>query len=139
MIHRVVYGAIERFMGVLIEHFAGQFPVWLAPQQIAVLPISERFNDYTRGLVKRVKKAGLRCEGDYRSEKIGYKIREARNERIPYLFIIGEKEAESGGVSVRSRHKGDEGAMSLEDILSRIQQEVRDKVIFEEAADTNPA
>ncbi len=122
MIHRVVFGSIERFIGILIEHFAGKFPLWLSPVQVKVLPISDKYLDYGREVLNALKDKGLRCTLDERAEKIGYKIREARMERIPYMLVVGEKETESREVSVRKRDEGDLGSMSLEaflDMLSR--------------------
>jgi len=92
VIHRVIYGSIERFLGILIEHFAGKFPTWLAPVQVKVLPISNKFNEYSESIKKKLSENRIRVEMDYRDEKIGYKIREARNERIPYIIVVGEKE-----------------------------------------------
>jgi len=119
MIHRVIFGSIERFIAILTEHFAGAFPVWLAPVQVKVLPISDRFVDYAETVVQSLKNAEIRAEIDSRAEKIGYKIREAHNERVPYLLICGEKEAEGGTVSVRGR-AGDEGAMELLEFINNI-------------------
>ena len=110
MIHRVVFGSIERFIGILIEHFAGAFPTWLAPVQVKVLPISEKYMDYANKVMSDLKDAGIRTEIDDRAEKIGYKIREARLQKIPYMLVVGAKEEEEGKVSVRSRFLGDEGA-----------------------------
>ncbi|MCD7817842.1 MAG: threonine--tRNA ligase, partial [Lachnospiraceae bacterium] len=124
MIHRVVYGSFERFIGILIEHFAGKFPTWLAPVQVKILPISEKYFDYGEKVLAQCKAAGLRCEMDTRSEKIGYKIREARNERVPYMLVVGQKEEESGQVSVRSRFAGDEGAKDLSAFIADIQAEI---------------
>lgn len=122
MIHRVVFGSIERFIGILIEHFAGKFPLWLSPVQVKVLSISDKYNDYAGKVMQALQNAGFRCEIDTRDEKIGYKIRSARNERVPYILVVGEKEAESNSVSVRSREEGDLGCMSinqLQDILQK--------------------
>ena len=118
MIHRVVFGSIERFIGILIEHFAGKFPTWLSPVQVKILPISYKFNDYAKETMKKLQNAGLRCEMDQRTEKIGYKIREARMERVPYILVVGEKEQELGHVSVRNREDGDLGCMSVEEFLN---------------------
>ncbi len=123
MIHRVVFGSLERFMGVLIEHYAGKFPLWLAPVQVKVLPISDKYADYASSVADRLKQAGLRCEIDFRAEKIGYKIREGRAERVPYLLIVGEKEAEDGSISVRARDAGELGNMSPEDFLELVHKE----------------
>ena len=124
MIHRVCFGSVERFIGILIEHFAGQFPTWLAPVQVKVLPISEKFADYAQAVSTTLDKAGIRVDTDYRAEKIGYKIREARNERVPYIIVVGEKDVEANKVSLRSRTKGDEGQQDLTDVIARIQEEI---------------
>jgi threonyl-tRNA synthetase len=124
MIHRVVFGSIERFIGIITEHFAGQFPVWLAPVQVKVLPISDKYGDYAKTVFDSLKAAGIRAEADFRAEKIGYKIREARNQRIPYLLVVGEKESEDGTVSVRSRFNGGEGAQNLNEFIARVQKEI---------------
>ncbi len=127
MIHRVAFGSIERFIGILIEHFAGAFPTWLAPVQVKVLPISEKYADYAQKVYEDVQNAGVRVEIDTRSEKIGYKIREAQNQHIPYMLIVGAKEEEEGTVSVRSRFKGDEGSRKLDDFLSDIKTEIKNR------------
>ena len=129
MIHRVCFGSIERFIGILIEHFAGQFPTWLAPVQVKVLPISEKFSDYAKEVSDKLDAAGIRAQTDYRAEKIGYKIREARNERVPYIIVVGEKDQAVNKVSLRSRKNGEEGQMDLADIIARIQEEVRTKAL----------
>lgn len=122
MIHRVVFGSIERFIGILIEHYAGKFPVWLAPVQVKILPISEKFGSYAKEVMMKFKEKGIRCEMDERDEKIGYKIREAQLEKVPYMLILGEKEAESGKLSVRSREKGDVGTLSFEEVCEIVQE-----------------
>ena len=127
VIHRVIFGSIERFIGILIEHFAGKFPVWLAPVQVKVLPISDKFMDYSKEVLDKLRKAGIRCEMDARNEKTNYKIREARNERVPYMIIIGEKEKTRGDISLRSRKNGDEGSASLKDFIARVQRENKEK------------
>jgi threonyl-tRNA synthetase len=127
VIHRVIFGSIERFIGILIEHFEGKFPTWLAPVQIKVLPISERFNDYAKAVVSKLKDGEIRVELDDRAEKIGYKIREARNERVPYIVVIGEKEEAEGSIALRSRKNGDEGSFLIEEFVSRIKKEIRDR------------
>jgi len=126
IIHRTSIGCYERTLAMLIEKYAGAFPTWLAPVQAIVLPISEKYNDYAEGFVKKMKGRGLRVEGDYRSEKIGYKIREARNQRVPYMMVVGEKEAESGTVALRSR-QGEEGSIAVEDVLKRLADEVEQR------------
>ena len=123
MIHRVVFGSIERFIGILIEHFAGKFPLWLSPVQIKILPISNKFNDYAKEIEDILKKEGLRCDIDGRAEKIGYKIRAARLERIPYMLVVGEKEIENNTVSVRKRDDGDLGSMPLNRLLELLREE----------------
>ena len=128
MIHRVVFGSIERFIGILIEHFAGAFPTWLAPVQVKVLPISEKYMDYAENVKKKLDEAGIRVELDTRSEKIGYKIREAQQAKIPYMLVVGQKEEEDGTVAVRSRAAGDEGTKSLDAFIADIQQEIEAKV-----------
>lgn len=127
VIHRVIFGSIERFIGILIEHFAGKFPVWLAPVQVKVLPISDKFMDYSNEVMDKLRKAGIRCEIDARNEKTNYKIREARNERVPYMIIIGEKEKTRGDISLRSRENGEEGSTSLKEFIARVQKESKDK------------
>lgn len=127
MIHRVAFGSIERFIGILIEHFAGAFPTWLAPVQVKVLPISEKFLDYGEKIKKSLEDAGIRAELDVRSEKIGYKIREAQNQKIPYMLVVGAKEEELGVVAVRTRLGGDQGQKSLEDFVAEIKSEIAEK------------
>lgn len=125
MIHRVAFGSIERFIGILIEHFAGQFPTWLSPVQVKVLPISQKFHDYAQKVVSELDAEGIRVETDERDEKIGYKIREARNERVPYIIVVGEKDMEVNKVSLRSRAKGEEGQFKLVDVIDRIKEEIK--------------
>ena len=127
VIHRVIFGSIERFIGILIEHFAGKFPTWLAPVQVKVLPISDKFNDYSEEIKSELEKSGIRVEMDYRNEKIGYKIREARNERVPYIVVVGEKEENEKKISLRSRKNGDEGSLELKELIDRINDEVKNK------------
>ena len=117
MIHRVVFGSIERFIGILIEHYAGKFPAWLAPVQVKILPIADRFHNYAGRVAAALQKQGIRCEIDYRTEKIGYKIREARLDKVPYMLIVGQKEAENDLISVRDREQGDLGACSVEEFV----------------------
>ena len=128
MIHRVAFGSIERFIGILIEHFAGAFPLWLSPVQVKILPISDKFADYALELKSMMEEKGIRVEVDTRSEKIGYKIREARNERTPYIAVVGEKEQESGTLSVRKRGQGEQGAIPAADFIETLLQENKDKV-----------
>ena len=129
MLHRVVLGSIERFIGVITEHFAGKFPLWLSPVQAVVLPISERHHEYAQKLQKELEEAGFRVECDLRNEKIGYKIREARLQRTPYMLVVGDQEAESGTISVRHRADGDLGSMGLESFVEKMRQEVASKEI----------
>jgi threonyl-tRNA synthetase len=142
MIHRAPFGSMERFMGILIEHFAGAFPLWLAPEQVRVLPISEKFNEYAQKVVSELKSAGLRAEVDLRAEKIGAKIRNAQIEKIPVMLVVGAKEAEDGTVSYRDRLDGDQGAISLAHALARIKQESESRAIrqtVEPLAPVSPA
>jgi len=142
MIHRAPFGSMERFMGILIEHFAGAFPLWLAPEQVRVLPISEKFNEYAQKVVSELKSAGLRAEVDLRAEKIGAKIRNAQIEKIPVMLVVGAKEAEDGTVSYRDRLDGDQGAIPLADALARIKQESESRAIrqtVEPLAPVSPA
>lgn len=138
MIHRVAFGSIERFIGILIEHFAGAFPTWLAPVQVKVLPISEKYMDYADKVLAELNESGIRAEIDTRAEKIGYKIREARLQKIPYMLVVGAKEEEEGKVSVRSRFLGDEGAKDLQEFIQTLKEEIRTrenrKVEVEEAS-----
>ena len=127
MIHRVVFGSIERFIGVITEHFAGAFPLWLTPVQVKVLPVTDRAHEYAKDLTQKLVDAGIRAEDDCRSEKLGYKIREAQMQKIPYMLVIGDREAESGLVSVRSHKEGDLGAMPEAEFLEKVQKEVADK------------
>ena len=129
MIHRVAFGSIERFIGILIEHFAGAFPTWLAPVQVKVLPISDKFAQYGDSVRKQLEEAGIRVEFDTRSEKIGYKIREAQMQKIPYMLIVGQKEQEEGLVAVRSRAAGDEGQKMLDAFIEEIKEEVKNKAV----------
>ena len=128
MIHRVAFGSIERFIGILIEHYAGAFPTWLAPVQVKVLPISEKYMEYGQKVLAQLNEAGIRAEIDTKAEKIGYKIREARLQKIPYMLIVGAKEEEEGLVSVRSRFLGDEGQKSLDSFISDITEEIKSRV-----------
>jgi threonyl-tRNA synthetase len=120
MLHRAILGSLERFLGVLIEHYAGAFPIWLAPVQVMLIPIAVRHQEYARQVTKKLSDAGLRVELDDRNEKMGYKIREAQTKKIPYMLVVGDKEATTGQVSVRNRFQGDEGAQSLGSFLEKI-------------------
>ncbi len=126
MIHRVVFGSIERFIGILIEHYAGKFPVWLAPVQVKILPISEKFSEYSKVILGKFKEHGIRCEMDERDEKIGYKIREAQLEKVPYMLVLGQIEEESNTLSLRSRDKGDIGTMNFEEVIQLIKKEIEE-------------
>ena len=129
MIHRVVFGSIERFIGILTEHFAGAFPMWLAPVQVKVLPISEHQLGRAREISERLAAAGLRAELDSRSEKIGYKIREAQLQKVPYMLVVGDREVEEGTVSVRRRKGGDAGSMALEAFVEQARKEIAGKAV----------
>ena len=129
MIHRVVFGSIERFIGVITEHFAGAFPTWLAPVQVKLMAMTDRTHDAVNDLADKLNAAGIRVETDLRNEKIGFKIREAQMQKIPYMLIIGDKEVENGVIAVRSRKAGDLGTMTLDAFIERINEEVRTKAI----------
>lgn len=128
VIHRVVYGSIERFIGILIEHYAGKFPTWLAPVQVKVLPIADRHADYAYELKRTLQAKGVRVEVDDRSEKIGYKIREAQLQKNPYMLIVGDKEVEEKTISVRSRDQGELGSQSLVDFTETVVSEISGRV-----------
>ena len=127
MIHRVLYGSIERFIGILTEHYAGAFPVWIAPVQVKVLPVSDKFMDYAMEVAAQLDSEGIRVEVDKRSEKLGWKIREAQKEKVPYMLVVGEKDMNDKTVSVRSRKQGDEGAVALCEFMDRVKKEIADK------------
>lgn len=129
MIHRVVFGSIERFIGILIEHYAGKFPLWLAPVQVKILPISDRFASYGMEVMKELKKNGIRCELDTRTEKIGYKIREAQLDKVPYMIIVGQKEMENGEISVRKRDEGDLGSMEMRQFCAILENQRKEETI----------
>jgi threonyl-tRNA synthetase len=129
MLHRALLGSIERFLGVLIEHYAGAFPIWLAPVQAVIIPISERHQDYAREVIQNLAEADIRVEIDSRNEKLGYKIREAQTKKIPYMLVVGDKELQSKEVSVRNRFQGDEGAHSLESFLDKIKGFVQERAV----------
>ena len=124
MIHRVIFGSIERFIGILTEHTAGKFPLWLAPVQVRLLTVTEKFNDYAKTVEASLKEQGIRAESDLRNEKIGYKLREARNERVNYLGVIGEREMGNKTLTVRSSKEGELGEMSLEDFKDKLLNEI---------------
>ena len=127
MIHRVAFGSIERFIGILIEHFAGAFPLWLAPEQVKIIPVSDKQNDYADEVCKKLKAEGIRVSIDKRAEKMGWKIRQAQLEKIPYMLVIGDKEIEAGAVAVRSRKEGDIGAMPVDDLVGKLMAEIETK------------
>ena len=127
MIHRVVLGSIERFIGVITEHFAGAFPVWLAPVQVKVMPITDRTADYAKAVADKLNELGFRAETDLRNEKIGYKIREAQMNKLPYMLVVGDREAEAGAVAVRTRSGEDLGAMPVDEFIAKLSEEVKTK------------
>lgn len=129
MIHRVVFGSIERFIGILTEHFAGAFPTWLAPVQVKLLPIADRHFDYLKSVKEKLESHGIRCEIDDRSEKIGFKIRAAQLEKVPYMLVAGDKDIENGTVSVRSRKGGEQGACRLDEFIENIKKEINSKAL----------
>lgn len=127
MIHRTIFGSMERFMGILIEHYAGKFPIWLAPVQVTILPISDKFNDYGYDLMNELNEKGIRVEIDDRAEKIGYKIREAQLQQIPYMLVLGEKEVQNNSVAVRSRDNGDQGQVNSDDFIVKVLEQIETK------------
>lgn len=127
MIHRVVFGSIERFIAILTEHYAGAFPTWLAPVQVKILPIADKHHDYVLDLQKKFEEKGIRVEVDLRNEKVGYKIREAQLEKVPYMLVIGDKEVDSRSVAVRSRKDGDQGTLSIDEFIDKVLDEVKRK------------
>ena len=129
MIHRVVFGSIERFIGIITEHFAGAFPLWLAPVQVKIMTIVDRADDAAKALRDRLEKAGIRTEMDLRNEKIGFKIREAQMMKVPYMLVLGDKEAEAGVVAVRSRRDGDLGTMTPDALLEKLREEIESKAL----------
>jgi threonyl-tRNA synthetase len=131
MVHRALYGSVERFFGILLEHYAGAFPVWLSPVQAIVLPIADRHVEYAKKAVNALESAGIRVDLDARSEKVNYKIREAQLQKIPHMLVIGDREAEQGTVSLRNRKQGDLGAIRLEDCVARILNLTESKSIEE--------
>ena len=130
MLHRTVFGSIERFIGILIEHFAGKFPLWLSPVQVKILPISDKYVDYAYEVQKELKNLGIRVNVDARAEKIGFKIREAQLEKVPYMLVIGEKEVENNTIAVRSRDLGDLGSMKKEEVIEKFVKEIAEKKII---------
>jgi threonyl-tRNA synthetase len=127
MVHRAIMGSIERFIGLLIEHYAGLFPTWLAPTQVVIIPVSDKYLEYADEVYEKLKGAGIRVKLDDESAKVGYKIRKAELMKIPYMLIVGEREQQSGTVSVRSKREGDLGAMDLNAFLDKILTEIKEK------------
>jgi threonyl-tRNA synthetase len=127
MVHRALLGSIERFFGILIEHFAGDFPLWLAPVQTVVIPVSQNFFDYARTVNEELVKAGIRTQLDERNEKIGYKIRDWETQKVPYMIIVGEKEQTASNISVRQHKKGDLGAFKISDFIDKLATEIKNK------------
>ena len=136
MIHRAPFGSLERFIGVLIEHFAGAFPLWLAPEQVRVLTVSEKAEEYARGVERQLRAGGFRVTGDYRAEKIGSKIRDAQLRLVPYMLVVGERDAAQGTVSIRDRLEGDLGAVPIQAAIDKLTAEVADKTIRQVAKTT---
>ena len=129
MVHRALFGSLERFFGILIEQYAGAFPMWLAPVQAKVLPITEKQHEYARKVVDELRAGGIRVELDDRAESLGARIKDARNQRTNYILVCGEREAEAGLIGVRSRREGELGAMNLTELLKKMQSEVANKII----------
>jgi threonyl-tRNA synthetase len=127
VIHRAIFGSFERFTAILIEHYAGAFPLWLAPVQATILPIADRHLDYSRSVQARLQAAGLRVDLDDRQEKIGYKIREAQLQKVPYMLVVGDREAAEGTVSVRTRAGGDQGASPIDGFIASARDDVARK------------
>lgn len=125
IVHRVAYGAIDRFLGILIEHFAGAFPVWLAPVQVKILPIADRHHEYCRKLAAKLQKAGIRVQADLRNEKVGFKIRQAETEKVPYMLVVGDKEVEAGKAALRTRVEGDVGQVDVKEFQERVLAEIK--------------
>jgi threonyl-tRNA synthetase len=127
VIHRAIFGSIDRFIGVLTEHYGGAFPLWLSPVQAKVIPVSRNFNEYAEKVAQELKEAGIRTELDVRDEKVGYKIREAEVQKVPYMFIVGEKEMNAGTVAVRKRSAGDLGAKPLAEVIAELKREIAER------------
>jgi len=126
MIHRALLGSMERFVGILIEHYGGRFPVWLAPVQAAILPVADRHNDYASEVAGRLRAAGLRCRVDQRSESVGKKVHDAEVAKHPYMLVVGDRELEAGQVAVRSHDEGDQGTMSPDEFVALVERAVSD-------------
>jgi threonyl-tRNA synthetase len=139
MIHRAPFGSMERFCGVLIEHFAGDFPAWLAPEQVRIVPISDKVMDHARALLTKLRAENLRATLDEHSDKLGAKIRRAEIDKVPYTLVIGQKEAEANSVSVRSRAKGDEGVMTTDAYVAKLKQEVATRALPDKKKTAAPA
>ena len=129
MIHRALLGSMERFMGVLVEHYAGAFPVWLAPRQAVVIPISDRHHEYALQLEKRLKESGLRVESDLRSEKVQYKIREHQLQKVPFMLVLGDREVADQTVSVRNRFEGDKGVMAVDGFVAMVKDLIASRAV----------
>jgi threonyl-tRNA synthetase len=129
MVHRALFGSIERFFGVLIEHYAGAFPMWLAPVQAVVLPITDRVNEYAEKVAAELKAAGIRVEANLKSEKIGAKIRDAQMQKVPFMLVLGDREMEQGNVAVRERTKGDIGVMAISDFVEMARQLIEQRAL----------
>lgn len=127
MIHRVIYGSVERFLGILIEHYAGALPTWLTPTQAIVIPVSEKFNDYGQKITEQLKNSGLRAEIDDNQESLGKRIRNAEKEKIPYILVVGEKEVENKSVAIRKRGNEDQGTMKITEFIENIKKEITEK------------
>ena len=128
MIHRACFGSLERFIGILTEHYAGAFPTWMAPVQVKVVPISEKHNDYAHEIAKAFRSEYVRVEVDDRNEKIGYKLREAQMEKVPYMLVVGDKEMEEQSVAIRKRGLGEQGSMPWKEFLAAIKVEIKDRI-----------
>ncbi|OGV23475.1 MAG: hypothetical protein A2499_00965 [Stygiobacter sp. RIFOXYC12_FULL_38_8] len=128
MVHRALLGSIERFFGVLIEHYGGAFPTWLAPLQVAIVPVSQVFMDYAKSVADQLKAADINVELDERNEKIGYKIRDWETKKVPYMLVVGEKEKEADAVSVRQHKLGDKGSVKVSEFIKQIKEEIDNKV-----------
>ena len=127
MLHRAIYGSFERFLGILVEHYSGKFPVWLAPMQAILLSVSDPYNDFTTALVARMQDAGIRAEADCRQETIGAKIRDAQMQKIPYMLVVGQKEKESGKLAIRTRDGKVEENVSVDDFIARVKKEITER------------
>ena len=127
MIHRAIFGSVERFIGILIEHYGGAFPLWLAPVQVNIIPVAGVHNDYSYQVMSELKKAGIRAVVDDRNEKLGYRIRESQVKKVPYTFVIGDKEVESLSVAIRKRGEGDLGAKSVSEVVDLLSMEIKNR------------